>query len=419
MLNKILRIFTIPELRKKLLFVLAILAVFRVAAIIPIPGIDPERLEAFFRGNQLFGLLNIFSGGALDNLSIVMLGVGPYITASIIFQLITMISPRMKELYEESEASRRQFNQYTRYLMIPLAALQGYGLLVLFQNQEIIARLTFEGFATNILIITAGTTLLVWLGELISERGIGNGISMLIFAGIIAGLPQAIRQAYFSYTPDQLPLYVAFAAITAVVIAGIVYINEAERPIPITYAKRVRGNRVYGGVSTYLPLRVNQAGVIPIIFALSLLLFPSTIATFLGQVDIAGLQRVAGWLSSAFNNQLLYGILYFVLVVLFTYFYTAMTFDPKRISENIQKQGGFVPGIRPGGPTATFFSFVINRITLAGAVFLGLIAILPNILQGSTGNTAVTIGGTSILIVVAVILETKKQVEAQLSLYEY
>lgn len=419
MFRRIFRIFIIPELRRKVLFVAAMLVVFRIAATIPVPGIDHARLESFFQGSQLLGLLNIFSGGALENLSIVMLGVGPYITASIILQLLTMVFPRLKELYEETEQGRRQFNQYTRYLTVPLAMLQGYGLLALFQSQQILPSLTLGQTISNIIVVTAGTMFLVWIGELISEKGLGNGTSLLIFAGIITGIPQAIRQAYFSYTPDQLPLYAAFIFIMALVVAGVVFINEAERPIPITYAKRVRGNRIYGGVATYLPLRVNQAGVIPIIFALSLLLFPSTIATFIAQAKNPTLQGIARALEGFLRNQFIYGILYFALVVGFTYFYTAITFDPKTISSNIQKQGGFVPGIRPGTPTTQFFSYVMNRIVLAGAVFLGIIAVLPIILQGSTGISAITISGTSVLIVVAVVLETRKQVEAQLSLYEY
>lgn len=419
MFRRLFRIFTIPELRRKLLFVVAMLVIFRIAATIPIPGIDRLRLASFFQGSQLLGLLNIFSGGALENLSIVMLGVGPYITASIILQLLTMVFPRLKELYEETEQGRRQFNQYTRYLTVPLAMLQSYGLLALFQSQHVLPALTLGQTLTNVIIATAGTMFLVWIGELISEKGLGNGTSLLIFAGIITDIPQAIRRAYFAYTPDQLPLYVAFIFIMALVVAGVVFINEAERPIPITYAKRVRGNRIYGGVATYLPLRVNQAGVIPIIFALSLLLFPSTIATFLTHATNPTLQRIAHSLEGLLRNQFVYGILYFILVVGFTYFYTAITFDPKTISSNIQKQGGFVPGIRPGTPTTQFFSYVMNRIVLAGAVFLGVIAILPIILQGSTGISAITIKGTSILIVVAVVLETRKQIEAQLSLYEY
>jgi preprotein translocase subunit SecY len=419
MLRRIFRIFTIPELRRKVIFVAGMLVIFRIAATIPIPGIDQTRLASFFQGSQLLGLLNIFSGGALENLSIVMLGVGPYITASIILQLLTMVFPKLKELYEETEQGRRQFNQYIRYLTVPLAMLQAYGLLALFQSQHILPRLTLGQTITNLIIATAGTMFLVWIGELISEKGLGNGTSLLIFAGIIAGIPQAIRQAFLAYTPDQLPLYAAFIFIMALVVAGVVFINEAERPIPITYAKRVRGNRMYGGVATYLPLRVNQAGVIPIIFALSLLLFPSTVAAFIARVENQTLQSIARSLENILQNQLVYGILYFILVVGFTYFYTAITFDPKTISANIQKQGGFVPGIRPGTPTTQFFSYVMNRIVLAGAIFLGIIAVLPIILQGSTGLSAITVSGTSVLIVVAVILETRKQIEAQLSLYEY
>ena len=412
--------FKLPDLRKKIFFVLGVLLVFRLVAAIPVPGVDPIRLKAFLAGNQFFGLLNVFSGGVLDNLSIVMLGVGPYITASIIMQLLTMLFPVLKEMYhEEGEAGRQKFNQYSRLLTVPLAMLQGYGLLIILVRQQIIPQLDFFGFATNMIVVTAGTLFLMWLGELISEKGIGNGISLLIFAGIVSRIPVDLRQTLFAFDFSQLPSYLAFVAVALVVIAGVVVITEGQRNIPVSYAKRIRGMRVYGGVSTHLPLRVNQAGVIPIIFAISLILFPGLIGNFLAVVPNPAVQAVSRFLIQILNNQLLYGVLYFLLVFAFTYFYTAVTFDPKAIADNLQKQGGFILGIRPGNPTADYLYRVLNRITLAGGLFLGVIAVLPLIVQYAFGLQALTIGGTSLLIVVSVLLETMKQIDAQLVMHEY
>jgi preprotein translocase subunit SecY len=365
-------------------------------------------------------LLNIFSGGALANLSIAMLGVGPYITAVIIMQLLTMIFPRLKEMYSsEGEQGRQKFNQYGRLLTVPLAALQGYGLLALLQRQNVVGFLTTSDILINVLVVTAGSVFLMWIGELISEKGIGNGISIMIFAGIVAALPQTLRQLVFTYSPDQIPTYVAFIVVAFVVVAAITIMTEGTRNIPISYAKRVRGFRVYGGSFTHLPLKVNQAGVIPIIFALSILLFPGMIANFLSLVNVEFLANAAQSMSNFFNNPVYYAVSYFVLVMLFTYFYTAVTFDPKTISENLQKQGAFVPGIRPGATTADFITKIMNRITLVGAIFLGLIAILPFITQSATGIGALALGGTGLLIVVAVVLEIIRQVEGQLAMREY
>ena len=408
------------DLRKKILFVLFILALFRVGADIPIPGVDQERLASFFAGNQFFGLLNIFSGGALDNMSIMMLGVGPYITASIIMQLLTMIFPRLKEVYhEEGEAGRQKFNQYSRYLTVPLAALQGFGLLTFLGQQGILGELTFFDRLTNIIIITAGSVLLMWLGELISEYGIGNGGSILIFAGIVSGLPQALGQTLFAVDVSQLPVIIAFVIATVAVISAVVVITEGQRPIPVSYARRVRGAKMYGGVSTYLPLRVNQAGVIPIIFALSILLFPQMILNFLSGFSSPAVQGLVGALLAFFNSPWIYASIYFLLVFLFTYFYTAVTFDPQAIATNLQKSGAFVPGLRPGNPTAEFLYKILNRITLIGAVFLGVIAVLPLVMRAVTGLVTLTIGGTALLIVVSVVLETVKQVEAQIVMRSY
>ena len=408
-------------LRRRILFVLGALALFRVLANIPIPGVDVLALEQFFSDNQFLGLLNIFSGGGLSNLSIVMLGVAPYITGSIIMQLLTIMSPKLKALYqEEGEAGRRKFSQYSRLLGVPLAVIQGFGFLVLLQRSGVIANLAGLDLVANIVLVTAGSVLLMWIGELMSEFGIGNGVSLVIFAGIVAQIPSTIRQTIFTFDVTQLPTYLAFLVVGVVVIAAVVFITEAERPIPVTYAKRVRGMKFFGGASTYLPLRLNQAGVIPIIFALSLLLIPQMIGSFL--VTLAGntLAVTVGEALLAFLQDLLwYGILYFIFVVLFTYFYTAVTFDPKQISENLQKNGAFVPGVRPGISTTEYLGTVITRITLVGALFLGIIAVMPIVAQGLTGIQQLTLGGTALLIVVQVVLDLARRIDAQLSIREY
>ena len=418
--HKIRLIISDPDLRKKLLFVIFALFVFRLGANIPIPGVNLDRLGDFFAGSQFLGLLNIFSGGGLANLSVFMLGVAPYITATIILQLLTMIFPRLKELYhEEGEAGRRKFTQYSRLLTIPLAVMQGYGLLALLRNSGALLSFTFFDSVVNIVVIVAGSVLLMWIGELISRYGIGNGVSLIIFAGIVASLPTALSQVLFTFSPALIPTYLAFLAAAAVIIAGVVVISEAERPIPITYAKRVRGMKLYGGVSTYLPLRVNQAGVIPIIFALSILLFPQMIANFLSTSENAVLQGIAGVLSQVVNNVWMYGSFYFVLVFLFTYFYTAVTFDPDAIATNLQKSGAFIPGVRPGVQTAEYIGSILYRITLVGALFLGGIAVMPFLMQAVTKNPALAIGGTGLLIVVSVVLDLIKKINAQLSMREY
>jgi len=420
-LEKFIQIFKIPDLRSKVLFVLGVFAVFRLMANIPIPGISSERMREFFESNQLFGLLNLFTGGALDNLSIVMLGLGPYITAVIVMQLLTMIFPALNRLYkEEGEQGRRKFNQYGRILTIPFGFLQGYAMLSLFQQQGIIESISAELIITSILTITAGTVFLMWLGELISEKGIGNGVSLLIFAGIVADIPNNVRQVVLTWDPAKIPSYLFFFGMALVITASVVLINEGRRNIPVSYAKRVRGNKMYGGASTYLPLNINPAGVIPIIFALSIMLFPGMIANFLGGAGgVVG--SIAQSIGRAFDNPWFYGTLYFGLVVLFTYFYTAVTFDPKAISTNLQKMGGFVPGIRPGESTANFMYFILNRVLLVGALFLGAIAVMPTIIGGITGIMVFQfmIGGTALLIVVSVVLDVMRQVKAQLQMREY
>lgn len=419
--EKILFLFKNKELRNKFLFVIFLFIVFRIAANIPIPGIGIENLKKFFDQNQAFGLLNLFTGGALSNFSIVLMGLGPYITATIILQLLTMIFPALERLYkEEGEAGRKKFNQYSRLFTIPLAALQGYGMITVFARQGIISGLSLPVMISAIVTITAGAMFLMWIGEIISEQGMGNGISLLIFAGIVAGIPINIFQTFVTFNPSQIPAYIAFIILSVVIIGGVVLITEARRNIPVSYAKRVRGMKMYGGTSTYLPLSVNPAGVIPIIFALSILLFPGMIAsyfaTYAGMVGI-----IATSATAFFNNAWIHGILYFLLVILFTYFYTAVTFDPKTIAENLQKMGGFVPGIRPGKSTSDFIKHILNRVLFTGAIFLGLIAVLPSIVAGITGVTgfAFLVGGTSLLIVVSVVLDTVRQINAQLQMREY
>ncbi len=407
-------------LRSRVLFVLGALIVFRLLAAIPIPGVDALALENYLANNQFLGLLNIFSGGGFSTLSIMMIGVSPFITASIVMQLMSVLSPKLKAMYqEEGDAGRMKFTQYSRYLTVPLAFIQAFGFFFLLQQNGVVPPLDLLHTVANICVISAGALLLMWIGELITEFGVGNGISLLIFAGIVATLPSAVAQLAFTFDVSQIPLYLGFVAAGLVIIAGVVFITESERPIPVTYARRVRGMKVLGGISTYLPLRVNQAGVMPIIFALSFLLFPQMIATFLAKSSVPMIATAAAAVEGALANQWVYGALYFGLVFIFTYFYTAITFEPHQIAKNLQKNGAFIPGVRPGSTTADYLGNIITRITLVGALFLGILAVLPIVLQGLTGITALTIGGTALLIVVSVILDVVKKVDAQTSIREY
>jgi preprotein translocase subunit SecY len=429
-MNKLIQIWKTKDLRNKILWVAVLLIFTRVLAHIPIPGIGLQDLQSLLNSNQLFGLYNIFSGGGLQNFSVAMLGVGPYITATIIIQLLTIIIPKLGELQKEGgEAGRAKINQYMRYLAVPLTALQGYGTIVLLSratNSTALADFSpFQWFVT-LLSVTAGSMILLWIGEIISEYKVGNGISLIIFAGIVSQLPTAAQRVYVSLTDSAgnltstgLATIVGYGLAAVVVIAGIAMITEAQRNIPVSYAKRVRGNKMYGGVNTHLPLRVNQAGVIPIIFAISFMLFPSLIANFFSRAKTEFIADAAVAINNFFQNQTYYAIIYFVLVVAFTYFYTAIVFNPDEISNNIQKQGGFVPGLRPGRQTSEFLYKVLNRITLAGALFLGLVAVLPNIVQGFTHSQSMTIGGTSILIVVSVVIEVINQVQSQMVMRDY
>lgn len=419
-MSKFLELFRVKDLRNKILIVLGLLVAFRVLASIPIPGVDPERLAQFLASSQLFGFFNLFSGGGLTNLSLAMLGVGPYITATIIMQLLTIIFPKMKQLYyEEGARGQAKFNQYSRILTIPLAILQGFGFLNLLISQGAIARPSPLGMLTNILAITAGSMLALWFGELISEQKVGNGISLIILAGIVSQLPTDFRLLIASYTPAMLPTYIGFAIIAVGIIAAVVYLNEGERKIPIAYARRIRGNKMYGGSSSYLPLKVNQAGMIPLIFAVSVLLFPQFFAQIISVFSSDLGLKLHTAISTFLANQFWYGLLYFILVVAFTFFYSAITFNPEEVAKNLQRSGGFVTGIRPGEATATFFKRILSRVNLSGAVFLGLIAVLPILVQTVTKVSALQISGTSLLITVAVVLETMRQVNSQLTIRGY
>ncbi len=418
--EKLRLIFGDQSLRRRIFFVLGILAITRLFAIIPLPGIDTLRLQSLFAGSEFLNLLNIFSGGGLSNLSIVMLGVGPYITASIIMQLMTVMVPKLKALYqEEGEAGRRRFAQYSRLLTVPLAMIQGYAFIRLLQGQSVLPPLPMGHLVVDILVIVAGSMLLMWLGELITEFGVGNGVSLIIFAGIVSQLPTTVGQLIFTFDLAQLPVYAIGLVIAVLVVLGVVIVTEAERPIPITYAKQVRGGRVYGGLSSYLPLRVNQAGVIPIIFALSILLFPQMIFQFLTQSTVTVIANVASSALALLSNNWFYTSAYFLLVFFFTYFYTAVTFDPDSVATNLQKSGAFVPGVRPGEATAEYISRILTRLTLVGALFLGIIAVLPLILRSLTGIQALAIGGTALLIVVSVVIDLIKKIDAQVSAREY
>jgi len=408
------------QLRKRLLFIAGIFIMYRLLSSIPIPGVDTAALSTYLGGNQFLGVLNIFSGGALSTLSIVMLGVGPYITASIIMQLLTVMSPKIKEMYhQDGEIGRKRFQKISRYLTVPIAAVQGFGFLQLLSSQGVINFTSPGALLINIIIIVAGAMLITWLGELISEFGFSNGVSLLIFAGLVALLPAAIQQLIFLYEPSQIVTYVLFALGSVVLVAGIIYITEAERPVPVVYAKQARGGQTYGGTQTYIPLRINMAGVMPLIFAISILLFPTLIANFLINADSPNLINAGNVITRLMNNGWFYSILYFVLVVLFTYFYTSITFDPNAMASNLQKSGAFIPGVRPGKSTEDYIANIVSRITLVGALFLAVIAVIPVILQSVTGVQSFGIGGTGLLIVVAVIIDFVKKIDAQVSMREY
>lgn len=410
-------VFSDPALRARILFLIGAIALFRFLAAIPLPSVNRGALDQFFAANQFLGLLNVFSGGGLATISIVLLGVGPYITASIIMQLGTVLFPRVKEMYtEEGEAGRARFIAISRLITIPIAILQGVAFLSLLESQGILNTLTPFAFAVNVFLVAAGSLLLMWIGELITEFGIGNGVSLLIFAGIVAALPGALGQLLFTATAAQIPTYLGFALAGLAVIYAVVLVADAERSIPIAYSRQVRSTGP--GAPTYLPIRLLQAGVMPIIFALSLLLMPQLIIAGLSAAGV-GVGNANAWYQAFAANTAAYSAVYFVLVVAFTYFYTAIIFEPKRVADNLQKSGAFVPGVRPGRETERYVGDVVTRVTLPGALFLGAVAVIPFIIQGITGITAILIGGTSLLIAVQVLLDLVRKIDAQVSLREY
>ncbi|MFL5727576.1 MAG: preprotein translocase subunit SecY [Chloroflexota bacterium] len=421
MFESLLNAFRAPDIRRRILYVLAILIVFRFLAHVPVPGVDRTQLSQFFQNNALFGVLDLLSGGGLSSFSVVALGVNPYINASIIMQLMTGVIPSLQALSREGEYGRNKINQYTRYLSVPMALLQAYGFLALLNSQNVLSSgfdLSNGATLTQIATLTAGSITLMWLGELITEKGIGNGISFIIFAGIVSRAPAAIGS--FLQTPNYA-LILGFAILAIISVAVIVYIQEGQRRIPIQYASRVRGRRMYQGGQTFLPLRVNQAGVIPIIFAISILLFPSQIASYFQNSEVEIVANISRAIVQFFNPQSpIYVALYFLLTVGFTYFYTAFTFKPDETAEQLRKNGGFIPGIRPGRPTADYLAKVVTRITVAGALFLGIVATLPSVIGLVVPSlTGIALGGTGLLIVVSVVVETMKQIEAQLLMRNY
>ncbi len=423
MFEKFIKIFQLPDLRKKILFVLGAFAVFRFMANIPMPGFDADKMQELFSRFQMFQFADLLVGGTLDQFSIVMLGLGPYITSVIVIQLLTLVWPKLQRMYrEEGDAGRQKVNQYGRLMTVPFAIVQTFGMLTLFQNQGVIPPLDILQMVNILAVVTGGTVFLMWLGELITERGIGNGVSLLIFAGIISSVPAHIGQMVVDvmFNPDVVPMYLLFFLIGAPIIASVVHVNEARRNIPVSYARRVRGRKMYGGASTYLPLSLNPAGVIPIIFAMSMVVLPTMLVGFLIEIEgVVG--SIAQAVSVFLETNWIYGGLIFILVCLFTYFYTAVTFDPKNISENLQKMGGFVPGIRPGRPTANHINYILNRVLLLGALFLATVAVLPMAVSAITDVEAFgfLIGGASLIIIVSVVLETIRQINAQLQMREY
>ena len=422
MWEKLQQIWGVKEVRNGLLFVVAMMILFRFIAHIPLPGIDLAALQRYFEANQVLGLFNLFSGGTVKSFAVVALGVAPYITASIILQLMSMIIPSLEEIRKDGEQGQQKINQWTRLLTVPLAIIQSFGLIQLLKQSQfqVFTQTDSLHIVALIATVTAGTVFLMWIGELISEKKVGNGVSILILAGILASLPQSIGQMLVSYDPSQFITYAIYVIVAIVTVLGVVYITEGQRNIPVQYARQTHGGSSgVGGVATHLPLRVNLAGVIPIIFAISMLLFPSVVAQFFVTAKTAWVANAAQFVISLVQNKIVYGVAYFVLVAVFTFFYTAVVFHPEQIAENLQKQGGFIPGIRPGKPTAEYLQAIINRLNLIGAVFLGTIAVLPIVVQGAGGSQSLAIGGTSLLIVVSVIIETVKQVESQLTMRQY
>lgn len=417
-MEKLEKIWRFKDLRIKILVALGILLLTRLLSHVPLPGVDIARLQAFFQQNQAFGLLNMFSGGTMSNFSVILMGVGPYITSSIVFQLLGMIFPAIEEIRKEGEAGQQKINQWTRLATVPLSLIQAYSMLILLKNQGIIPTWTPFDLAVMLISVTAGTILLMWLGEIITEKGIGNGVSLIIALGILSGMPQQIRNTIAivqSGDTSKLIGVIAFVIIFIISIAGIIFVQEGQRNVPVSYARSSRS----GSATSHLPIRVNIAGVIPIIFAMTILVIPGVLAKYLENVRTAWIVTGAKAIGDFFANQVYYGITYFLLVVAFTYFYTGIVFKPEQISENLQKQSGYIPGIRPGRETKEYLAGVITKITLFGSIFLGVIAVLPFIVQSITHINTIVLGGTGILIIVSVVVETMRQIDSLIIMHTY
>ena len=414
----------LPDLRRKILFTLAMLVAYRFAAHVPVPGVNAEALRQLFQSNQLLGLLDMFSGGAMSSFSVVALGVYPYITATIIMQLLVPLIPPLERLQKEGEAGQAKLNQYMHIATVPLAALQAISQITVFsrgampviEDFNLFSAETFLPSLATVATLTAGTMFAVWLGELITEQGVGNGISLIIFGGIVAQIPQRVAQDLRTNIPGLL----AFAIIGIITVAAIVFIYEGQRRIPVQYGKRVRGTKIYGGQSTHIPLKVNSAGMIPLIFASSILILPGVVASYFQFSDSQIIAGIAQGIVGLFDNQkIYYWIMYFVMVVGFTYFYTDVIFQQQNMPENLQRHGGFIPGIRPGARTADYLNRVLRRITLVGALFLGTVAVLPFFASALTPMQTMIVTSTGLLIVVGVVIDTMKQLEAQLLMRHY
>jgi len=421
-MNTLLKIWQYKDLRNKVLVVAVLLLVTRVISHIPLPGVDITQLEAFFNQSQVFGLLDMFSGGTISSFSIALMGVGPYITSSIVFQLLTMIVPKLEEIQKDGESGRNKINQWTRLLAVPLSVIEGFSMLYLLRSQGILPTWTLYELILMLISITAGTLILMWIGEIITEKGIGNGLSLIISVGILAQLPASIRNtASIISVSDSTKIFqlIFFILLLIVIVGLIVLVTEGQRNIPVSYARKSRGVRSYSSLNTFLPIKVNTSGVIPIIFAMSLMIVPGVVSKFFINATTDWVANTAKMTENLFANQWFYGSLYFLLVVAFTYFYTSVVFKPEQIAENLQKQGGFIPGIRPGTETIHYLSNIIVRITLTSSVFLGIVAVLPYIVQGFTGIDTLVIGGTGILIVVSVVIETMNQLQSQLTMHTY
>jgi len=412
-------------MRRKIIFTLFIFLVFRAFTYVPVSIIQLDKLRSLVSSNQFLSLLDIFSGGTLLNFSVMALGLNPYINASIILQLLTMVFPKLEALSKEGEYGRFKINQYTRLLTLPLTLAQSVGIFFLLKNNQLLAlgnngQVPFLQFVSFMFTMVAGTYILVWFGELISEYGIGNGISIIIFAGITSRLIPSLFKAQTLVNQENIFSTLIFIILTILVVAGVVFVNQAVRKVPVYYAKRVKGNRMYQTASNYLPLRLSQAGVIPIIFAVSFVLFPQLIGNYLQYSSNVVIKSIAQFLIITFKpSGAVYNIFYFLLVVAFTFVYTMIVFNPQKISDEIQKHGGFIPGVRPGITTKNYLQSILLKLTSMGAIFLGLIAIIPAIISGLTGADNYAIGGTSILIVVSVVLETLKSIESQVTSRNY